>query len=583
MQRIRTAVCALALASAPAGLLAQAPKAPPPSPFGERVDVNIVNVEVWVTDKDGNPVNGLQRGDFEVREDGKGLQVVNFEAFTQQGAKPAAPATEPEKTATAPEPMHLAIYVDNTFLLPAHRNRVLQQLRDFLGRLAPEAEVMLVTEDPALKVRQPFTRDRAALLRTVDEIEKSSSLGVSHVSAKAQAIDTIFNIREVNVGRGAQGKGPDDPCPPDLVQPARSYADVLRGDVLRSLGAMTVLVNSLSGVPGRKALLLISDGMPVMPGEEIFQTLVEMCSPSGTSGTADAQAGGTTADGNYDASQAALDAQSYDTTTAFRTFTAHANAQRVTLYTLEAGGLAGSSAAAADLGPRERILQLPGIQTVETSNLQNSLFVLAGDTGGRAILNANDLGPSLAHIQEDFASYYSLAYSPPHSGDGRDHRIEVRVKRPGTKVRYRQSYRDKPALERVVDRTLASLLYGYEDNPLEIQVEIGDAAPLEKTGRSVPVRLRIPLFRVTMLPTEKSFEGKLRLLVATSDAAGKRSPIRQVQVPISIPRLSALTALGQYYQYEVKLTLEAGEQHVAIAVRDEATTTTSFLARTLKP
>jgi hypothetical protein len=215
------------------------------------------------------------------------------------------------------------------------------------------------------------------------------------------------------------------------------------------------------------------------------------------------------------------------------------------------------------------------------------MFVLASDTGGRAILNANDLTHDLTHIQEDFASYYSLAYSPPHSGDGHDHRIEVRVKRPGLKVRYRQGYRDKPALERTVDRTLASLLYGYEDNPLEIQVEVGDSEPLalsngKSASWSVPIRLRIPLFRVTMLPTEKSFEGKLRLLVATDNAAGKRTPVRQVQVPISIPRLSALTALGQYYQYEVKLNLETGEQHLAIAVRDEATTTTSFLARTLK-
>jgi len=583
MKTIRTALCALALAAGPAMLPAQTPRAPAPSPFGERVDVNIVNVDAWVTDKDGNPVNGLQRGDFEIREDGKPLPVVNFEAFTRPGSAPAAPGAPAGagKTTAAPESIHLAIYIDNTFLLPAHRNRVLQQLRGFLGRLAPADEVMLVTEDPALKVRQAFTRDRAALLRTVDEIEKGGALGVSHTSAKAQAVDTIFNIREVNMS------GPlKDPCPPDLVQPAHSYADVLRGDVLRSLGAMTVLVNSLSGVPGRKALLLISDGMPVIPGEEVFQVLAEMCNSSGTSGLADAMPGGTIAEGHYDASQASLDAQTYDTTSAFRALTAHANAQRVTLYTLEAGGLAGASAAAADLGIRERILQIPGIQQIETSNLQNSLFVLANDTGGRAILNANDLTHDLTHIQEDFASYYSLAYSPPHNGDGRDHRIEVRVKRPGVKVRYHQSYRDKPALERTVDRTLASLLYGYEDNPLEIQVEIGDSAPLalpngQSATWSVPIRLRIPLFRVTMLPTEKSFEGKLRLLVATDNAAGKRSPVRQVQVPISIPRLSALTALGQYYQYEVKLNLETGEQHVAIAVRDEATSTTSFLARTL--
>jgi len=582
MQRLRTAVCALALSAGPAVLLAQAPQAPVPSPFGERVDVNIVNVEVWVTDKDGNPVHGLQRGDFELREDGKTLQVVNFEAFTKKETPAAAApsstpgAEEPRSKAggAAPDAMHLVIYVDNTFLVPAHRNRVLQQLRDFIGRLSPESEVMLVTQDPALKVRQAFTRDRAALLRTVDAIETSGALGVSHASAKAQAIDTILNIRETY--------WKFDPCPSDLVQPARSYADQLRADVLRSLGAMTVLVNSLSGVPGRKALLLVSDGMPVTPGEEVFQTLVELCDSNGTSGFGDPGQAGPSGNGHYDASQAALDAQSYDTTSAFRAFTGHANAQRVTVYALEASGLAGAAAAAADIGPRERVLQLPGIQQVEISNLQNSLFVLASDTGGRAILNANDLTPDLTHIQEDFASYYSLAYTPPHTGDGRDHRIEVRVKRPGTKVRYRQSYRDKPALERTVDRALASLLYGYEDNPLEIQVEIGDPSALDKGSRSVPIRLRIPLFRVTMLPTETSFEGKLRVLVVTDDAAGKRSPVRQVQVPISIPRLSALTALGQYYQYEVKLTLPAGEQHVAIAVRDEATTTTSFIARTLK-
>jgi hypothetical protein len=63
---------------------------------------------------------------------------------------------------------------------------------------------------------------------------------------------------------------------------------------------------------------------------------------------------------------------------------------------------------------------------------------------------------------------------------------------------------------------------------------------------------------------------------------GKRSPVRQVEVPISIPRQQALTALGQYYLYEVKLTLKPGEQHVAITVQDEATATTSYLTRTLQ-
>jgi hypothetical protein len=57
--------------------------------------------------------------------------------------------------------------------------------------------------------------------------------------------------------------------------------------------------------------------------------------------------------------------------------------------------------------------------------------------------------------------------------------------------------------------------------------------------------------------------------------------VRQVEVPIRIPRLKALIALGQLYVYEVKMTLPRGEQRLAVTVRDEATTTTSYLARTL--
>jgi hypothetical protein len=71
------------------------------------------------------------------------------------------------------------------------------------------------------------------------------------------------------------------------------------------------------------------------------------------------------------------------------------------------------------------------------------------------------------------------------------------------------------------------------------------------------------------------------VLVIVSGADGERTPIRQVEVPIRIPRLKALVALGQFYVYEVKMTLRRGDQRLAVTVRDEATTTTSYLARTL--
>jgi hypothetical protein len=95
----------------------------------------------------------------------------------------------------------------------------------------------------------------------------------------------------------------------------------------------------------------------------------------------------------------------------------------------------------------------------------------------------------------------------------------------------------------------------------------------------VPVRLKIPLFKLAILNQQDTYRGKLRLLVATRDENGGASPVRQVEVPLNIPRKEVLSALGQYYVYTLTLKLKPGLQHVAVAVRDEIATTTSYLSR----
>ena len=355
-------------------------------------------------------------------------------------------------------------------------------------------------------------------------------------------------------------------------------------------------------MPGRKALLHVSDGLPLNPGEELFQFLVELCGGQGTSGFGSARtienpAGGKFAPDQgldpsqvYDArsigpkayqaaSQAMLDAQTYSLAKNLQALAAHANAQRVTLYTLQASGLQGATATDASAGPEDRLFQFPSIGMSLRANNRDSLQLLADDTGGRSILDANNLLPDLAHLREDLSSFYSIGFTPAHASDGREHRLELRAKRPGVRLRYRQSYRDKPAMEKAVDRTLAALYYGVEENPLEIAVEIGDIAPSEGGQYSVPVRLRIPLFKLAILKQEDAYQGKLRLLVATRDETGGTSPVRQVEVPLNIPRKEVLNALGQYYVYTLTLKMRPGAQHVAVAVRDELAATTSYLGR----
>jgi hypothetical protein len=229
----------------------------------------------------------------------------------------------------------------------------------------------------------------------------------------------------------------------------------------------------------------------------------------------------------------------------------------------------------------EGLFRLMTVQQAQTANHQSSLNVMAADTGGRAMLDVNNFLPELARMREDFTSYYSLGYNPSHLGGGKQHRIEVKVKRPGARVRYRKSYRDKSLMERMADRTLAALFHGLEDNPLAVSVEIGDQIPSEDGKFSVPVQLKIPIFKLALLNQEGSYRGKLRLLVTTKDAKGGISPVRQVEVPLKISRKDVLNAMGQHYLYTLTLKMAPGRQQVAVAVQDEVSALTSYLSRSV--
>jgi len=575
------AVFFLTLAACASAFAAKPPATPAPPSFGETVEVNVINVDVYVTDRDGKRVTGLKKEDFSLFEGDKPVEITNFEAVAEIVANPdvtapaVAPALRPEQPAPGPESwLNLAVFVDNLHLRPESRKQALEQIRTFLAQnVRPLDRVLLASYDLGLKVRQPFTGDPAALDAALRQIETLPSFGVQADTARRSALRTMYSLHEV------------DPCSYQMMLPIQTYAEETRDEARQTVGALKFLVNSLAGIPGRKAVLYVSDGVPVTPGEELFQVVYEICGGgTATSGLPETDGAGRVIPGGdaatrYPAPQALLDAQKYSIADRFEDLTAHANANRVAFYTLQASGLRGFAAADAGLDPGERVLQLMTVQQVQRTNWQSSLTAMAAGTGGRAMLETNDFLPELGRMKEDFSVYYSLAYTPAHTGDGRQHRIEVKVKRPGLKVRHRRSYRDKPLAERIVDRTLAALFHGIEDNPLEVAMAIGDPSAGEKGEYAVPVRLKIPLFKLAVLNQQGTYRAMLRLLVATGDAQGGISPVRQVQVPIEIPRKQVLNAMGKFYLYNLTLKMRSGEQRIAVAVRDEIAATTSYLSQ----
>ena len=550
--------CLFALSLVPLTASAQTPPgAGAQGEYIESVDVNVVNIDVYVTDKKGNRVTDLKKEDFEVFENGKKVTVTNF--YTVEGGKAMLadndPAPAPPGVRTAPQApntppslpedqrLRLIVYIDNFNIHPFNRNRVMRELRAFLGQnLNRDDQVMLVTYDRSIKVRRPFTSDKDLISSALLELEKVSGHAVHHDSERR---DVLRNIEE---SRSAA----------EALNHARGYAESTFNDLSFSLDAIKGLVESLAGMPGRKAIVYVSDGLQMIAGEDVFYAVQSKYSEQATGLTVALQ---------------------YDTSRRISELAAQANANRVTFYTIQAAGLQTYSSVSAE---NQTAGQGVYVDSIRISNMQAPLQMMAEKTGGVAIINANQVLPHLQKAAQDFGSFYSLGYSPTHQGDGRFYKLDVKVKRKGLSVRHREGYRDKSPDSRMNDGTLAVLNFPFEDNKFGVELEFGEMTPRDGGLYMVQVLVKIPMGKLVMVPREKTHEARVRLYIAAMDDKGGMSEVQQVQLPISVPAADIATVNGKHYSYSVNLLMRRGDQKVAVGVRDDVAGEASFVSRVLR-
>lgn len=531
--------------------------------FLDTVDVNVVNVDVYVTDNEGNPVTGLGLDDFEVYEDGRRMTISNFYAIEDRAvvddgsgeapAPEAAPEDVPRQVVEAereavPEEQRLSlvVYVDNLNIRPHNRRRVLQDVRAFLRReLTRDDRVMLVTYERALHVRQPFTTDAERVVEALFEVDELSGLALH---AESERRDVLQRIEE------AAGGG-------EALMWAESYAESVRNDLHFTIDALREIVTSLAGLPGRKAVLYVSDGVPMIAGEDIFYAVEQA----------------------YQSTGAMTRMYGFDSSRRFEELAAHANANRVSFYTIDAGGLRVYSSADAQTFQVDRAGGAAHIDSIRTHNLQSTLILMAEKTGGKAIINQNRVGDALADVAKDFRTYYSIGYNPGHSGDGRYHRIEVKLAdgSRGSRVRHRDGYRDKPAAAQMSDGVLAALNFPYYSNPLGLELSFDPGRRREDGHYLVPVTVRVPLRALTLVPRGDGYEASAQLFLAAMDDRGWISEVQQTDLPVRVSQERLDGSLEEDYVYTVQLLLRAGEQKVAVGVRDQIAANNSFVTRTV--
>jgi VWFA-related protein len=546
--------------------------------FFERVDVNVVNVEVWVADRRGNRVTGLAADDFEVLEDGRPVEVTNFYTVEWSDSLLATPGAAggpgPLVVPTSPrrvppdQQLNLMILVDNAHLFPETRRQVLETLEGFLEDRAIEGDnLMLLSYDTGLQVIQPFTHDRWAIIDAIGRLRKVAAQGPMREAQRRQAMMSISLLAS------ASTQNPDLPEVDTAYGVVRSYIQSAMSDLRRTTTALDKAVRLLAGLPGRKAMLYVSGGLEQRPGEELFQHLETVFGAQRVRDQA-SQVGAVI--------EPAIEAIGSDQSALFNAVTRTANANQVTLYTLDATGVGGGSMLSADHSSFDIGVAEGGrvtMEAVRNHNLLEPLIELAAATGGTSILNTANFDDALTSMAADFDSYYSLGYRAPSGGDGRYHKIEVRVRRPELTLRYRTGYVDKPRAERVADRTLSSLLMGLESNPLAVSVEVGQPERRAKGRYHLPVLVRIPLAQITMLPNGEREEGRLKIFVAVKDDQGGVSDLHEHSYPVTIAKADLERALKQEIGYLAKLELRPGRPVIAVGVWDELSGAESFVQK----
>ncbi len=478
----------------------------------------MVNVEVVATDGSGRPVAGLTRNDFELYEDGRPVAASNFLSSVEDAlaaGRPVGPeGTIAPATRSADQALSFAVFVDNENLTATARRPVLAALDAFLHRHVGAGDrVLLARYDGGMKVSQPAASP-AALAAAMRELLTDATHG-------GLAVEDQRRIRQARADL-AEGGGPDDAIEMGELNEDAQLAgaiDVQRGR--RGLGALADFITSLSGLPGRKALVIVTGAFAV-DADPLLARLAD-----------------------------------------------HANTNRVTLYVL---GAVEPPAAGAFRSPTE----IGDNPFAAVAALTGALHSVADRTGGLTASNLADPLSFLEQVRGDVSTYYSLGFTPDHRRDGKIHRLAVRIRGRGDlTLRYRGTYEDRSGDQRLTSETVSTLLLGRGENPLGVRLSLGEPA-LGKLARglaprrtTLPIVVHVPLDKLVLVPQERFHEGRLTLWVGTRDDHGRVSPLTRLDAPVRIGNDKLLNAIGQSVDYRVEVPLRPGEQIVAVGVRDE--------------
>jgi VWFA-related protein len=514
-------------------------------------DVNLVEVHAVVTDERGEFVRDLTRDDFEVYESGKLQQPSVFQLVDVSTVEPGRATAihamvDPDVRSTSArfDGRLYVLMLDDLHTSALRSQLVKRAARQFVERHLADGDLAAVVYTSGRSdAGQELTPSRRLLLSAVDRFQ-----GQKLPSLNAERLAVHLNDRDMeraaasSSGDGSSSSSPGSTRVEDPRDAERSM------NAQRALGAVRDVAKWLSDVPGRrKSLVLFSEGIEY----DIYDVF-----------------------NNRAASSIMADA---------RDAIAAAQRANVTIFAVDPRGLSqlGDEAIAIQSlsdDPHVDYGTSRGFAN-ELLMAQESLISLAQETGGVAIVRTNDIAGGLSRIERETSRYYVLGYvADPAKSPGKFRTIEVKVRKPGLKVRARRGY--VPADLKAAEKRDLGLKPGTSPAvaaAIMSPVPVGDlplrvwAAPFKGKGKlgSVAIAVEIDGAALKYQQRDDRFFEDLEVSILAADHDGKiRGSDRQTMNLKLKPETHQILANGGGVRMLSRIELPPARYQVRIGVHE---------------
>ena len=508
--------------------------------------------DVILKDKSGKPIEGLTAKDFIVTEDGK-PQTVKF-AIYQTLEEAAAPA----ETAPAPPVPEPAKPEKSPIASPAKPEAAVKSV--IANQISPEKSGDLKYKDRRLLVMffdmtsmpipDQMRAQTAAQKFIKTQMTKSDLMAMMTYSSDVKVVEDFTDDRDVllkdvkNLIIG-EGQGFDTSTSDDSTSDtgAAFTADDTEFNIFntdRQLSALETAVKMLSSLNEKKALVYFASGIQK---------------------SADNQA----------QLQATVNA---------------AIRANVSFYPIDARGLVataplgdatkGSSGGSAMYSGRSASAQTSNFQ-----GQQDTLYTLAADTGGKALLDNNDLAMGIVQAQKDISSYYILGYVPTNDKlDGQFRRIKITLRpelaaKYGEPKNYRQGYFAGKEFTRFTEadkerQLQQALMLGDPVTDIQIAMEINHFR-LARDRYFVPITVKIPGSELELAKRGGSESTQIDFIGEIKDEKGKVVQNVRDYIPVNLKGETAAQIAKHPLAYDTGYMLAPGTYTLKFLARENVT------------